>query len=148
TGGHVHVGVNNQIGFTTPPSKGRSSIYSTDVAKINQVPIFHVNADDPEAAYRVLEIALDYRQEFHKDVVIDLIGFRRHGHNEGDGPTYTQPLMYRAIQAHPGVKTLYARRLIRDGVVTEAEVKEMEERQLAQYEHALAAAQEAAPRAR
>ena len=104
TGGTIHVVVNNQIGFTTPPSKGRSSVYSTDVAKINQVPIFHVNADDPEAAYRVLEIALDYRQEFHKDVVIDLIGFRRHGHNEGDEPTYTQPLMYRAIEAHPGVR--------------------------------------------
>ena len=68
------------------------------------MPIFHVNADDPEAAYRVLEIALDYRQEFHKDVVIDLIGFRRHGHNEGDEPTYTQPLMYQAIEAHPGVR--------------------------------------------
>ena len=119
TGGTIHVVVNNQIGFTTPPSKGRSSVYSTDVAKINQVPIFHVNADDPEAAYRVLEIALDYRQEFHKDVVIDLIGFRRHGHNEGDEPTYTQPVMYRAIEAHPGVRALYARRLVRDGVLTE-----------------------------
>src|SRR4030095_13529626 len=126
TGGTIHVVVNNQIGFTTPPSKGRSSIYSTDVAKINQVPIFHVNADDPEAAYRVLEISLDYRQEVHKDVVIALIGSRRHGHNEGDEPTYTQPLMYRAIEAHPGVKTLYARRLIRDGVVTGAQVAALE----------------------
>src|SRR5262249_10156716 len=148
TGGHVHVGVNNQIGFTTPPSKGRSSVYSTDVAKINQVPIFHVNADDPEAAYRVLDIALDYRQEFHKDVVIDLIGFRRHGHNEGDEPTYTQPLMYRAIEAHPGVKTLYARRLIREGVLTESDVEAMEARQLDAYEKALASAKEAAKRPR
>ena len=148
TGGTIHVVINNQIGFTTPPSKGRSSVYSTDVAKINQVPIFHVNADDPEAAYRVLEIALDYRQEFHKDVVIDLIGFRRHGHNEGDEPTYTQPLMYRAIEAHPGVRTLYARRLVRAGVVTEAEVGELEARQLAEYEAALAAAKEAARRPR
>ncbi len=115
TGGTIHVVINNQIGFTTPPSQGRSSVYSTDVAKINQVPIFHVNADDPEAAYRVLQIALEYRQEFHKDVVIDLIGFRRHGHNEGDEPTYTQPVMYRAIEAHPGVRALYARRLVRDG---------------------------------
>jgi 2-oxoglutarate dehydrogenase E1 component len=148
TGGTIHVVVNNQIGFTTPPSKGRSSVYSTDVAKINQVPIFHVNADDPEAAYRVLEIALDYRQEFHKDVVIDLIGFRRHGHNEGDEPTYTQPLMYRAIEAHPGVKTLYARRLIREGVVTADEVAAMEAKQLAEYEKALSAAKEAAKRPR
>jgi 2-oxoglutarate dehydrogenase E1 component len=148
TGGTIHVVVNNQIGFTTPPSKGRSSVYSTDVAKINQIPIFHVNADDPEAAYRVLEIALDYRQEFHKDVVIDLIGFRRHGHNEGDEPTYTQPLMYRAIEAHPGVRTLYARRLVSEGVVTEDEVKALEARQLAAYEAALAAAKQAASRPR
>ncbi|MEP6993919.1 MAG: multifunctional oxoglutarate decarboxylase/oxoglutarate dehydrogenase thiamine pyrophosphate-binding subunit/dihydrolipoyllysine-residue succinyltransferase subunit [Acidobacteriota bacterium] len=148
TGGTIHVVINNQIGFTTPPSKGRSSVYSTDVAKINQIPIFHVNADDPDAAYRVLEIALDYRQEFHKDVVIDLIGFRRHGHNEGDEPTYTQPLMYRAIEAHPGVKTLYARRLIRDGVITAAEVEALEARQLALAEKALADAKEAAKRSR
>nr|MDQ5872792.1 multifunctional oxoglutarate decarboxylase/oxoglutarate dehydrogenase thiamine pyrophosphate-binding subunit/dihydrolipoyllysine-residue succinyltransferase subunit [Acidobacteriota bacterium] len=107
TGGSLHVIVNNQIGFTTPPAAGRSSMYSTDVAKINQVPIFHVNGDDPEAAYRVLQIALDYRQEWHKDVVVDLIGFRLHGHNEGDEPTYTQPLMYKRIQEHPGVRSLY-----------------------------------------
>jgi 2-oxoglutarate decarboxylase len=148
TGGTIHVVVNNQIGFTTPPSKGRSSEYSTDVAKINQVPIFHVNADDPEAAYRVLEIALDYRQKFHKDVVIDLIGFRRHGHNEGDEPTYTQPVMYRAIEAHPGVRALYARKLVREGVLTEDEVKELEARQVAEYEAALDAAKEAAQRPR
>ena len=148
TGGTIHVVVNNQIGFTTPPSKGRSSVYSTDVAKINQVPIFHVNADDPEAAYRVLEIALDYRQEFHKDVVIDLIGFRRHGHNEGDEPTYTQPLMYRAIEAHPGVRTLYARRLVREGALTEDEVQALEARQLAEFEAALVAAKTAAQRPR
>jgi multifunctional 2-oxoglutarate metabolism enzyme len=147
TGGTIHVVINNQIGFTTPPSKARTSEYSTDVAKSIQVPIFHVNADDPEAAYRALEIALDYRQEFHKDVVIDLIGFRRHGHNEGDEPTYTQPLMYRAIESHPGVRALYERRLVREGVVTEAEAAELEARQLEAYERALAAAKEAARRA-
>jgi multifunctional 2-oxoglutarate metabolism enzyme len=146
TGGTIHVVINNQIGFTTPPSAGRSSVYSTDVAKINQIPIFHVNADDPEAAYRVLQIALDYRQEFHKDVVIDLIGFRRHGHSEGDEPTYTQPVMYRKIAAHPGVRALYARRLVREGVLTQAEVEQMEARQVALYEEALAAAKEAARR--
>jgi len=147
TGGTIHVVINNQIGFTTPPSKARTSEYSTDVAKSIQVPIFHVNADDPEAAYRVLEIALDYRQEFHKDVVIDLIGFRRHGHNEGDEPTYTQPVMYRAIEAHPGVRELYARRLVREGVLTEEEAAELESRQLEAYEKALAAAKAAAKRA-
>jgi len=146
TGGTVHVVVNNQIGFTTAPAAARSSVYSTDVAKINQVPIFHVNADDPEAAYRVLQIALDYRQEFHKDVVIDLIGFRLHGHNEGDEPSYTQPLMYRRIQEHPGVRTLYARRLVREGVMTEAQVAEMEERQRALFEQAQAAAKGVAGR--
>jgi 2-oxoglutarate dehydrogenase E1 component len=146
TGGSIHLVVNNQIGFTTDPSSGRSSLYSTDVAKINQVPIFHVNGDDPEAAYRVLQIALDYRQEFHKDVVIDLIGFRLHGHSEGDEPTYTQPLMYRRIQEHPGVRALYARRLVRDAVVSEVEVSEMEAAQRAEYERALEAAQAAAKR--
>jgi 2-oxoglutarate dehydrogenase E1 component len=147
TGGTIHVIINNQIGFTTPPAKGRTSQYSTDVAKSIQVPIFHVNADDPEAAYRVMEIALDYRQEFHKDVVIDLIGFRRHGHNEGDEPTYTQPVMYRAIEAHPGVRSLYSARLVREGVLSEEEARELEARQLQAYETALSAAQEAAKRA-
>ena len=94
----------------------------------------------------MLQIALDYRQEFHKDVVIDLIGFRRHGHNEGDEPTYTQPVMYRKIAEHPGVRTLYARRLVRDGVLTSEQVAQMEARQVALYEQALAAAQEAARR--
>ncbi len=146
TGGTLHLVVNNQIGFTTNPTSGRSSLYSTDVAKINQVPIFHVNGDDPEAAYRVLQIALDYRQEFHKDVVVDLIGFRLHGHNEGDEPTYTQPLMYRRIQEHPGVRTLYARRLVREGLLTEAEVAEMEAAQVSAYEAALTSAKEAGQR--
>ena len=146
TGGTVHVVVNNQIGFTTPPSAGRSSEYPTDVAKINGIPIFHVNGDDPEAAYRVLVIALDYRQEFHKDVVIDLIGFRRHGHNEGDEPTYTQPVMYRKIAEHPGVRTLYARRLAREDVVSPEEAEAMEARQVALYEEALEAAKNAAAR--
>ncbi len=146
TGGTIHLIVNNQIGFTTNPAAGRSSLYSTDVAKGVQVPIFHVNGDDPEAAWRVLQIALDYRREFHKDVVIDLIGFRLHGHNEGDEPTYTQPLMYKRIQEHPGVKTLYARRLVQEGVLTQAEVEELEKRQHDLYEQALAAAQEAGKR--
>ncbi|MGH9364532.1 MAG: 2-oxoglutarate dehydrogenase E1 component, partial [Thermoanaerobaculia bacterium] len=146
TGGTIHIVINNQIGFTTDPRAGRSSLYSTDVAKIVQVPIFHVNADDPEAAYRVLQIALDYRQEWHKDVVIDLIGFRRHGHQETDEPTYTQPLMYKRIEEHPGVLALYARQLVKDGVLTEAEVQQLEARQMVAYEEALAAAKVAGER--
>ncbi len=140
TGGTIHIVINNQIGFTTDPKAGRSSLYSTDVAKIVQVPIFHVNADDPEAAYRVLQIALDYRKEFHKDVVIDLIGFRRHGHQETDEPTYTQPLMYKRIEEHPGVRALYARRLIKDGVLTQPEFEELESRQMSAYDASLTAA--------
>ncbi len=140
TGGTIHIVINNQIGFTTDPAAGRSSLYSTDVAKIVQVPIFHVNADDPEAAYRVLQIALDYRKEFHKDVVIDLIGFRRHGHQETDEPTYTQPLMYKRIEEHPGVRALYARRLVKEGVLTQPEFEDLESRQMSAYDASLAAA--------
>ncbi|HET9796052.1 MAG TPA: multifunctional oxoglutarate decarboxylase/oxoglutarate dehydrogenase thiamine pyrophosphate-binding subunit/dihydrolipoyllysine-residue succinyltransferase subunit [Thermoanaerobaculia bacterium] len=144
TGGTIHVVVNNQIGFTTPPGESRSSLYSTDMAKINQVPIFHVNADEPEAAHRVLQIALDYRQEFHKDAVVDLIGFRRHGHNEGDEPSYTQPVMYRRVREHPGVFALYAKKLVREKVVTEDEVRELEAERLRRYEAALDRAKEIA----
>jgi 2-oxoglutarate decarboxylase len=146
TGGTIHLVINNQIGFTTDPAAGRSSLYSTDVAKIVQIPIFHVNGDDPETAYRVLQIALDYRQEFRKDVVIDLIGFRRHGHNEGDEPTYTQPLMYKRIQEHPGVRTLYARRLIKEGVLKPEDAEALEKQQHDAYEAALSAAKEAGTR--
>ncbi len=144
TGGTIHVVVNNQIGFTTSPGESRSSLYSTDMAKINQVPIFHVNADDPEAAHRVLQIALDYRQEFHKDVVVDLVGFRRHGHNEGDEPSYTQPVMYRRVREHEGVYALYAKKLVREKVVTEDEVRGLEAERLRRYEGALARAKEIA----
>jgi len=138
TGGTIHIIINNQIGFTTSPEAGRSTIYSTDVARMTQLPIFHINGDDPEAAYRVLQIALDYRQEFNKDVVLDLIGFRRLGHNETDEPSYTQPLMYARVKAHPGVRTVYAKRLIKEGVVTEEEVNKLIEERVRRYEDALA----------
>jgi 2-oxoglutarate dehydrogenase E1 component len=138
TGGTIHIIINNQIGFTTSPEAGRSTIYSTDVARMTQLPIFHINGDDPEAAYRVLQIALDYRQEFNKDVVLDLIGFRRLGHNETDEPSYTQPLMYARVKAHPGVRTVYAKRLIKEGVVTEEEVKNLIDERVRRYEEALA----------
>lgn len=137
TGGTIHIIINNQIGFTTAPEAGRSTIYSTDVARMTQLPIFHINGDDPEAAFRVLQIALEYRQEFNKDVVLDVIGFRRLGHNETDEPSYTQPLMYARVKAHPGVRTVYAKRLIKEGVITEDELKGLIERRVKGYETAM-----------
>jgi multifunctional 2-oxoglutarate metabolism enzyme len=142
TGGTIHIIINNQIGFTTSPEQGRSTIYSTDVAKMTQLPIFHINGDDPEAAYRALQIALEYRQEFNKDVVLDVVGFRKLGHNETDEPSYTQPLMYARVKAHPGVREIYARKLVREGVVTEEEVKGLIEERVNRYEDALRRAKE------
>ena len=137
TGGTIHIVINNQVGFTTSPEASRSSIYSTDAAQITQMPIFHINGDDPEAAYRVIQIALAYRQEFNKDVTLDLVGFRRLGHNEGDEPTYTQPLMYAKVKAHPGVRHLYAQQLLRENVITEEELNEMINGVVAKYEDIL-----------
>jgi 2-oxoglutarate dehydrogenase E1 component len=144
TGGTIHIIINNQIGFTTSPEQGRSTIYSTDVARMTQLPIFHINGDDPEAAYRVLRIALDFRQEFNKDVVLDVVGFRRLGHNESDEPSYTQPLMYARVKAHPGVRAVYAARLVREGAITETEAAQMIKEQVAEYEATLARAKEIA----
>ncbi|MFU8945679.1 multifunctional oxoglutarate decarboxylase/oxoglutarate dehydrogenase thiamine pyrophosphate-binding subunit/dihydrolipoyllysine-residue succinyltransferase subunit [Mycetocola zhadangensis] len=121
TGGTVHIVVNNQVGFTTPPGEGRSSVYSTDVAKTIQAPIWHVNGDDPESVVRVARLALDYRQEFKKDVVIDLICYRRRGHNEGDDPSMTQPLMYNLIEQKRSVRKLYTEALVGRGDITEDE---------------------------
>jgi 2-oxoglutarate dehydrogenase E1 component len=126
TGGTIHLIINNQIGFTTsdPRDKG-STLYCTDVSKMVEAPIFHVNADDPEAAMLVTEIAMDFRNEFKKDVVIDLVCFRRHGHNEQDEPLVTQPLMYKKVNAHPGTRKLYADKLLAQGVIKEGEAEEM-----------------------
>jgi len=121
TGGTIHLVVNNQVGFTTPPGEGRTSIYSTDVAKTIQAPIFHVNGDDPEAVARVASLAFDYRQEFKRDVVIDLVCYRRRGHNEGDDPSMTQPLMYSLIEAKRSVRTLYTEALVGRGDITAEE---------------------------
>jgi multifunctional 2-oxoglutarate metabolism enzyme len=136
TGGTIHIITNNQLGFTTPPEEGRSSTYSTDIAKMIQAPVFHLNSDDVEAAYNVLQIALDYRQQFQKDVVIDVIGFRRLGHNEGDEPTYTQPVMYQRIREHPGARALYAKKLIAEGVMTEEVVATLMDERNRRYENA------------
>jgi 2-oxoglutarate decarboxylase len=118
TGGTVHVVINNQVGFTTSPSSSRSSTYSTDVARMIQAPIFHVNGDDPEACVRVAELAYEFRQEFHKDVVIDMVCYRRRGHNEGDDPSMTQPLMYNLIEAKRSVRKLYTEALIGRGDIS------------------------------
>jgi len=117
-GGTIHLIINNQLGFTTAPHSARSSEYPTDVAKMVQVPIFHVNGDDPEACVRVARLAFAYRKRFRKDVVIDMVGYRRHGHNEGDDPSYTQPLMYRKIDVRRSVRKIYTELLVRRGDIS------------------------------
>jgi len=126
TGGTVHLVINNQVGFTTSyRDDARSTHYATDVAKMIEAPIFHVNGDDPEAVAFVTNLAADYRNEFRKDVVIDMVCYRRRGHNETDEPSATQPMMYKAIRSHKTTRTLYAEKLIKEGVVTEEEAEEM-----------------------
>jgi 2-oxoglutarate dehydrogenase E1 component len=123
TGGSVHFIVNNQIGFTTYPRYSRSSPYPSDVAKMIDAPIFHVNGDDPEAVVFAAKVATEFRQKFHKPVVIDMFCYRRHGHNEGDEPAFTQPVMYKKIAAHSSTLEIYAKRLIGEGIITEGEVE-------------------------
>ncbi len=125
TGGTVHFIVNNQIGFTTYPRYSRSSPYPSDVAKLVEAPIFHVNGDDPEAVVHCAKIAIEFRQKFHKPVVVDMFCYRRYGHNEGDEPAFTQPLMYRIIRSHPTTLEIYAQKLVQEGLVTEGEVEKM-----------------------
>jgi 2-oxoglutarate dehydrogenase E1 component len=125
TGGSLHFIVNNQIGFTTNPRYSRSSPYPSDVAKMIDAPIFHVNGDDPEAVVFAAKVATEFRQKFQKPVVIDMFCYRRHGHNEGDEPSFTQPLMYKAIAAHPGTLEIYSNKLLSEGVVTAGEVDKM-----------------------
>ncbi len=123
-GGTIHLIINNQIGFTTAPQYARSSLYCSDVAKTIQAPIFHVNGDDPEACVHVAELAWEYRQRFHKDVVIDMVCYRRYGHNEGDDPSYTQPLMYKAIAERRSVRKLYVESLVQRGDITVDEAEQ------------------------
>ncbi|MBV8560273.1 MAG: multifunctional oxoglutarate decarboxylase/oxoglutarate dehydrogenase thiamine pyrophosphate-binding subunit/dihydrolipoyllysine-residue succinyltransferase subunit [Acidimicrobiia bacterium] len=122
-GGTVHLVINNQLGFTTSPEEARSSVYPTDIAKMVQAPIFHVNGDDPESCVRVARLAFGFRQRFHKDVVIDMVCYRRHGHNEGDDPSYTQPLMYKRIENRRSVRKLYTETLVRRGDISMEEAE-------------------------
>ncbi|WGM32526.1 2-oxoglutarate dehydrogenase E1 component [Brevundimonas sp. NIBR11] len=122
TGGTMHFVINNQIGFTTSPRNSRSTPYPSDVALMVQAPIFHVNGDDPEAVVFAAKVATEYRQKFKKDVVVDMFCYRRFGHNEGDDPTFTQPLMYAKIRSLPSTREIYSKRLVEEGVITQAEV--------------------------
>ncbi len=127
TGGTIHFVVNNQIGFTTNPRQSRSSPYPSDVSKVVQTPIFHVNGDDVESVVHVARIATEFRQEFRKDVVIDMWCYRRFGHNEGDEPMFTQPVMYRQIADHPSTRTIYARKLVAENSISEDEARRVED---------------------
>ncbi|MGE3698635.1 MAG: 2-oxoglutarate dehydrogenase E1 component [Hyphomicrobiaceae bacterium] len=140
TGGSLHFIINNQIGFTTNPRHSRSSPYCSDVAKMVEAPIFHVNGDNPEAVVHVAKIATEFRQKFQKPVVIDMFCYRRHGHNESDEPAFTQPLMYRAIRSHPSAVAIYSKRLVEEGVVSSAEVEEMQTRFRAHLDQEFASA--------
>ena len=122
TGGTVHIVINNQIGFTTSDTRDtRSTVHCTDIAKMVSAPVIHVNGDDPERVCFAIQAALDYRKKFHKDIVVDVVCYRKWGHNEGDDPTLTQPMMYKKVSQHPGARALYTEQLIAEGVVTQAE---------------------------
>src|SRR5439155_9721846 len=128
TGGTLHLVINNQIGFTTTAADARSTTYCTDVAKMIQAPIFHVNAEDPEAAVYLAELAVEFRQTFRRDVVLDLVCFRRHGHNEGDNPAFTQPVMYAKIKTHPSQLQIYEENLVLHGDLTAEAAEAIDEK--------------------
>ncbi len=140
TGGTVHIVINNQVGFTTDPQDARSSHYSTAIAQLIDVPIFHVNADDPEACAHVMRLATEYRQKFGSDVVVDLICYRRYGHNEGDEPAFTQPQMYELIRHHPPVRVLYSQELAKRGAVSQADADAIRQQAMKDFEEALSRA--------
>jgi len=127
TGGTLHIVINNQVGFTTNYLDARSSTYCTDIAKVILAPVLHVNGDDPEALVHAMRLAIEYRQRFQRDIFIDLLCYRKYGHNEGDEPRFTQPLLYKAISKHPNPREIYAQRLMSEGVATQIMVKEMQE---------------------
>jgi 2-oxoglutarate dehydrogenase E1 component len=139
-GGTIHIILNNQLGFTTEPRDSRSTHFASDLAKGFEIPIIHVNADDPEAALMAVRLAYGYRASFHKDILVDLVGYRRWGHNEGDEPAFTQPQMYDAIRAHPTVRELYARRLQEQGILLAQDIEAMQRQALEALEEARSAA--------
>ncbi len=145
-GGVLHVLVNNQIGFTTPPGEGRSTVYATDVARMLQAPIFHVNGEDPEAVAQVVQLAMDYRYEFRTDVFIDMYGYRRWGHNEADEPSFTQPQLYRAIQQRPSIRESYLEHLRQFNCVTTQEAQEIARERHGKLEQQLSAVRQDALR--
>jgi 2-oxoglutarate dehydrogenase E1 component len=146
TGGTIHIIINNQIGFTTSPPDYRFTPYPSDVAKEIQAPVFHVNGDDPEAAVHVARLAIAFRQRFKVDVIIDLLCYRRHGHNEADDPTFTQPVLYKEINAHRTTRDLYAERLLKDGALDEEELGRIEAELRETFDNALNYARDFAPR--
>lgn len=125
TGGTIHLVINNQVGFTTNYLEGRSSTYCTDIAKVTKAPVFHVNGDDVEALIYTIRLAMEFRQEFHQDVFIDILCYRKYGHNEGDEPRFTQPSLYKSIAKHPNVRDIYAQSLLKEGVYTAADIKKI-----------------------
>jgi 2-oxoglutarate dehydrogenase E1 component len=133
-GGTIHIVINNQIGFTTSEAQARSSYYATDVAKVTLSPVFHVNGEDPEAVVHAMRLAIAFRQAFNRDVFIDVIGYRRHGHNEGDEPRFTQPLMYKTIASRPSPFEVYGQRLIAEGLITAEALSQMEQERNAFYD--------------
>src|SRR6185295_5369938 len=141
-GGTVHIVINNQVGFTTDPEESRSSIYCTAAAQMLDIPVFHVNGDDPEACVHVMKLAIEYRQELKSDVVIDLVCFRRYGHNEADEPTFTQPRMYELIKAHPTVRQLYANQLATQGRITREESEQIRQEVMKELQEAHARVKE------
>ncbi len=141
-GGTIHIIVNNQLGYTTEPGDSRSTHFASDLAKGFEIPIIHVNADDPDAALTAMRLAFAYQDEFHKDILIDLVGYRRWGHNEGDEPSFTQPVLYELIRAHPTVREIYARQLEREGIVTVEEAEGMVREVMAELEQAKREAEE------
>lgn len=145
TGGTIHIVINNQVGFTTSPEESRSTIYATDLAKMLEVPIFHVNGDDPEALWFISQVCVEYRQKFKKDIFIDLMCYRKHGHNEGDEPSFTQPLLYKKIKTHPSTFDIYRKKLVQENVVSLDEAETLTEELNSGYIQAQSKAKEEAP---